>query len=355
MQHVKRDPALEAVELFRRLDASDDKALLSAPGRASEVVRQFAEALDSSLANASRVQGWRMQSLFRSLVVALDGCCLMTFIDKGEIFFEGDPVKAPDFFLHLRDGQRILVDVKSHRSRPAAQDPYLVKFSQSEIDALRRFGVLYGADVFLAVHFEGGNWTLLPLDALTLGPGGGYRIGVAEAMKASHLGLLGDRLIGTVPLLEIVVIPDMASANHVDNEGKAEFAVGSLEIRAGGKTLETPASQSLALFLLQFGDWEMSEHATVDDSRLVSMTWRAAPTERRNEREHFEFVGSLARMFSRRFEGLTATPEGPVALDAMPEPGAVKRLIPEDLTSSELPLWVFELEPVLEETNGGTA
>lgn len=343
MQHVKRDPALEAVELFRRLDTPGDGALLNAPGRASDVVRQFSEALDSSLASASRVQGWRVQSLFRSLVVALDGCLLLTFIDKGEIFYEGDPVKAPDFFLHLRDGQRILVDVKSHQSRPRAQDPYLVKFSQNEIEALRRFGDLYGADVFLAIHFAGGNWTLVPLDALTLGPGGGYRIGITEAMTVNHLSLVGDRLIGTLPLLEIVITPDDTSPNHVDESGKAQFTIGTVEVRAGGKKLETLASQSLALFLLMYGDWEASEHIDVVDGRLVSMTWRAAPTERLNKRERFECVGSLARMFSRHFEGLTAIPEGAVALDAMPQPGVIKRLIPEDLASSELPLWVFEI------------
>lgn len=345
MQHLKRDSALEAVELFRRLDAHDGESLLTSAGRADDVIQEFSSALIASLADESRVHGWRMQSLFRSLVVALDGCLLMTYIDRGEVFFDGDRVKPADFFLHLRDGRRILVDVKSHRARALAQDPFLVKFGRSEIDGLRRFGELYGAEVFLAIHFEGGNWTLVPLSALETGPSGGYRIGVEKAMTVSHLGLLGDQMIGTTPPIELTLLPNPSAPNHVDGAGHAHFTVGSFSISAGGRVLEGESARTLAFYLLQFGEWLVTEHSDVRESRLVSLSFIAAPESRNNPGENFEFVGSLARLFSRQFEGLTSTPDGVVALDFMPAPGALKELIPRDVTSSEIPLWLFELVP----------
>lgn len=343
MRPVKRDVALEAVELFRRMDAAaEDKKLLTSEGRADSVIQAFSHALVSSLSDESRIRGWKAQSLFRSLVVALDACLLLVDVDRGEIFFDGDRVKAPDFFLHLRDGRRMLVDVKAPNVlRGGHVRP--VTFSASEYNGLLRFGELYGAEVFIALHIPGGHWTLVPLEGVSRGPGGGYRIELADAMTKNHFGALGDRAVGVRPPLEIAsqsILSDTPSS-----QPSSSPSIDRIEYRDGARRLKTLEAQTLVSFFVATGDWEISHETVTDESGVVIQRVVAAPEVRANPEEHFEFVGTLSTMYSRYFEGLTTTPGGNIAIDVPATPGSLARLIPDNLEESELDLWIFELAP----------
>lgn len=337
----KRTPALGGVDLYRRLDKGNHGSLINDPARIEEFVAEIRNGLVEALSTPSIVRGWRAQALFASMVAALDGCVMLAHVDLGEMFFDGEPAKAPDFFLHLRDGRRILVDVKDVAIPPGAADRPIT-FSASEIARLRRFGELYGATVHLALYIAAAPmWTLVDLDDLVRGPGGGFRITLPEAIMRNKTALLGDLSIGVAPPLELLVRPDDSLSNAVDDEAHASFTVGSFEVLAGGRPVRTEQAQQIVLFLMMHGRWPVSEHPVVEQSRVVSLTWRAEPEETLNPGESFEIVGALSEMYARLFELGTRGPAGITALDMEVEPGALVSVIPHDYESADLPLWRF--------------
>ncbi|MCL2090161.1 MAG: hypothetical protein FWH11_02855 [Micrococcales bacterium] len=339
---MKRVPTLDGLDLYRRIDSPRTDQAVNDPERVDAVVKELRQGVTEALATPTTVQGWRAQALFASMVVALDGCTMMTQVDLGEIFADGDPVKAPDFFLHLRDGRRILVDVKSLPK--SIKDP--VKFTKSEVARLRRFGELYGAEVHLALYFSSMSmWLLISIDDLSPGPGGGLRITMEKALMRNDMAAISDWTIGVEPPLELVLHPDPSSENRITEDGRAEFRVGSVEVRAGGRRVYTKEDQQIVWFLMMYGKWSQSEHLRIEGSKLVSLTWRAEPEERENLDQRFELVGSLASMYTQFFEIGTRGDAGIIGLDLPTEPGAMISLIPHDYHSDDLPLWRFRIAP----------
>jgi hypothetical protein len=183
LSKLPRNAAMDGVDLYRRLDETGQTSDLADPTRVDKVVDEIRESLLKDLSRPSTVRGWRAQSLFASLVAALDECDLMTLVDTGDIYFEGPSVKPSDYFLHLRSGERILVDVKSVDLRTNDPLEMPIKFGAAEVERMRRFGELFGAEVYLALYFPSlPMWTLVQLSDLRPGPGGGLRILVRDSM-----------------------------------------------------------------------------------------------------------------------------------------------------------------------------
>jgi len=342
---MNRQPALDGLDLYRRLDESAERTAVNDDERIDAVTSQIGTALKTALSDPAIVRGWRAQALFASTVVALDGCELMTQVDLGEVFVDGDSAKAPDFFLHLRNGRRILVDVKGIRDAPQTPE-HPEKFGASEVTRLRRFGDLYGAEVFLAFYYSYlPMWTLVSLDDLSAGPGGGYRITFAEAMMRNKMALIGDRTIGVGQPLEMTVYPDASKSNTIAEDGQAQFTVGSFELRVAGTPVTSPLEARIVVFLMAYGEWPGSEVPSVAGGAVQSLTWGAKPDERANPKESFEIIGTLSSMYARAFEYGTTGPAGVTGLQIDPDPGMLVSLIPHDYDSEELPLWRFELVP----------
>ena len=344
LSKLPRNAAMDGVDLYRRLDRPGQTGGLADPARVNNVVDEIRTSLLADLGTESTVRGWRAQALFASLVAALDECDLMTLVDTGDVYFEGASVKPADYFLHLRSGQRILVDVKSVELR--GEDPLgmPVKFGAAEVERMRRFGELFGAEVHIALYYPAmPMWTLLRLDDLQPGPGGGPRILVRDSLIQNKIALLGDIHIGIESPLELILRPDPSSPNHVNEDGHTNFTVGSVELRAGGRLLTSKDSQQLAHFLMMFGGWETDERASVKDNQVVELRYVAEPVE--DTGQGFEIVGSLSSMYSRLFENSTSGPDGTTALDISVRPGTLISLVPHDYDSSELPLWRFQVQP----------
>src|SRR5947209_5575847 len=113
-----RDPSapLEALRLYSLLDKRTTPATVIADAaRVNAFVADLASGLTESLANPSRVHGLRVQSLFQAMIVGLGGVQLIKEEDVGDFFFDdnGGSVRVPDFRLIRRDGQVLLVEVKT--------------------------------------------------------------------------------------------------------------------------------------------------------------------------------------------------------------------------------------------------
>lgn len=158
MQKLGRSPEkLEPLEMFRRLD-QPSRSRINEGTRIDAVMARAAAGLQTALDTPSTVHGWRAQSMFESLVVALDGCELLTTVDHGQIFYDGDPIKPADLFVVLRDRRRLLIDVKS---LPPNKHRGEVTLSAAEWRGLQRFGDLMAQRCTSPTSFQGhvfGRW-----------------------------------------------------------------------------------------------------------------------------------------------------------------------------------------------------
>jgi hypothetical protein len=288
MKKLKRNASLDGLDLFRRLDVPVRESLAESDARIDTVILEIRDSLVKSLKTPSTVRGWRAQALFASMVVALDGCEMLTMIDSGDIYHDGESVKPADYFLSLRDGRRLIVDVKEFALSQRLESRS--KLSASEYRRLVRFAELMGAELYIASYVSSAClWLLLPISA------------------------------------------------YVDEEGRATLMIGAMQWFAGGRRITGDAEQKIAHFLMMHGGWEEEATPDIDDRSLKSIRFSCAPPHS-SPGQSMEGIGSLSQLYSRMFEGQTTAPSGVIALDADVVPGAMNLLIAHDYTSSELPL-----------------
>jgi hypothetical protein len=119
-QLLKRERReLGSLALFVDLDEPERGTSLQDVRRRQHVVAEIGRGLDESLANTAWLHGWRVQTLFKAVVVELGGARLIKEEDEGECYSEEATVKLPDYRLVLEDGEMILVEVKNVAPRCA--------------------------------------------------------------------------------------------------------------------------------------------------------------------------------------------------------------------------------------------
>lgn len=326
MKRLNRNAALDALDLFRRLDVATSSEV-SHPDRIDNFVGSVRKTLEENLTNPSILQGWRAQTLFASLVTAFDRCDFMALIDTGEVFAETE-VKPADFFLCLKSGERIVVDVKSVNFDYEKGLDHPIKFSKSEIERLTRYSEFYQADLYIAFYVSPMcSWYLLNAKHLDTGPGGGYRTSLRALTYRNEFASLGDRLIGTLSPIEVVTTADPTAPNSLENR---RVSLLPPDIYVGGTRIVSTRSRALTLFIFQYGDWEAEEQYSASGDELVEVRWIANPPDP-NSANEVGVVGTLSAMYSRMFEGHTRTEFNTVAaLDLAVEPGVLSKLLPDD-------------------------
>jgi len=348
MRKLGRSPTiLEPLEMFRRLD-EPTRSRIDDHDRVEAVMVRATEGLRTALSTPSIVHGWRAQSMFESLVVALDGCQLLMTIDHGQVFHDGDPVKPADLLLVLRDGRRLLVDVKG---LPPGKVRGHVGVSAHEWRGLRRFGDLLGAEVYLAYLVPAAPmWALVPMTLLPE-PVGEARtqVAVTDLLVANELQVLGDLLLGVEPPLRMDLVADTSSPRPVRIEAEdladTEFTIGTVEFSAGGRRLMGTAEQRLAYFMIMFGPWPVDNRAVAEGGQLERLVFDAHPAEP-TPGQNFQMVDYLSSMYTRWFDLATRDRDGHVeAFDTAVEPGMLPALVPHDWQSDELHLWRFHMSP----------
>jgi Holliday junction resolvase len=336
MKKLKRNASLDGLDLFRRLDVPVRESLAESDARIDTVILEIRDSLVKSLKTPSTVRGWRAQALFASMVVALDGCEMLTMIDSGDIYHDGESVKPADYFLSLRDGRRLIVDVKEFALSQRLESRS--KLSASEYRRLVRFAELMGAELYIASYVSSAClWLLLPISAYVLQRTGTYSVTFEQAIIRNEMAILGDYAIFLEPPLELIVEQHKDELGTVDEEGRATLMIGAMQWFAGGRRITGDAEQKIAHFLMMHGGWEEEATPDIDDRSLKSIRFSCAPPHS-SPGQSMEGIGSLSQLYSRMFEGQTTAPSGVIALDADVVPGAMNLLIAHDYTSSELPL-----------------
>jgi hypothetical protein len=298
------------------------------------------------------MRGLRVQALFRATLVALGQFRLLTDEDAGEPYYDDrmGRIAPPDFRVVDRDGETMLVEVKSVRPRDPL-GPYRTR--ASDVDAWRRWGELTGAPVALALFWVSANqWTLVDIERLRQ-RGAKYEISLGEAMAANAMGRFGDCLLGTRPplILRLHVEQLVAPDPHAHS---AEVRITKTDILASGRVLRDELERKIAWYFMNWSGWEVEQRLTRGPAgRLVTVDLVSRPSSEALEavaEQGFACVGMLSSLYAALFNEATLSRQGEVdELVHRPEPGELAALIPHDYwdgADRALPLWRLNLEPV---------
>jgi Holliday junction resolvase len=332
---------LGALDLFARLDRSPAQTRLTDADRVDAFMGGLRVGLESALRNPSRIHGWHVQAMFGEVLQALDHCLLIKEEDQGQAWTGGD-VALPDYRVVLPGGENLLIEVKNHHA--PADRPFELR--ASNLDGLRRYSDLAAGRPMVAVFFAvPGLWTLLDPEAFSA-RGRRATIDLGTAMAENEMGLVGDYLIGTRPPITLTFRMDEDTAGFKrDRDGTRSgiITLGAASITCGGKAIDEPTDQALAIYLIQFGRWEETMDSAFSGDILRSISFTYEPIQW-DERQGFAMIGFLSEFHSQEFVMRTMTDGQVSSLSAQLDPGPGGFALAQHHKPSQLPLWRFKLQ-----------
>ncbi|MGA5308684.1 hypothetical protein [Micromonospora taraxaci] len=349
-----RNPSaqLEALRLFSLLDAGNSAGtLISDAERVESFVSGIASGLEESLANPSRLHGWRVQSMFEAMIVGLGDVQLVKEEDVGTYFYssQAGDVRVPDFRLVRLDGEQLLVEVKGVDPKQVLRPQ---RIREADVNALQRYANLTGARLLLAHYWSAMNlWTLVDPKVFRR-HNSKLVVEIERAMKESELGLLGDAMVATVAPLVLSLSADTSKIEPptlVENaRAGLDFKVAGVEVSAGGAVLTDAIERKIAWFLMQFGRWRFDKNVITDKGIIRRIDLVFSPKES-VPGQGFDMVGQLSSMYSSLYNLSTLTEAGEVlGLRHEVTPGMLGTLIPGDYfdqPNRSLKLWKFIQQP----------
>jgi hypothetical protein len=359
-----REPSqgLEALAWYSQFDKppSGTGTTVQDLARRQAAVDRLKAGMDESLANKSRLHGWRVQGLFEALMVCLGSVQLIVMEDAGAYYYDDSHgnVKPPDFRVVRADGQQALIEVKNVDPRTPGAAP----INEKDFEQKQRYADLMGTRLLLAHYWSAFNqWSIVDA-SVSERRNGKLVLPVESAMKANELGLMGDSMIATRPPLTISIIADPSSPQAARQitpiEDQWRFTIEGVEVSCAGQTLTSPLEKRIAWFLALYGNWDVTRDVHLDDAgHITRVDLQTAPPVADEEyaaevaRQGFAVVGNLSEMYSAYYNSMTLTDTGEVGqLRHEPEPGVLADLIPADYWSSpsrDLPIWRFRTHPSL--------
>jgi hypothetical protein len=352
IRKITRKPAeLGSLDLFAQLDDPSSGGAIGDPHRRSAVLAQLSTGLDTSLGSEARLHGWRVQSMFESMLLGLGRVRLLATEDSGDCYYEDSlgSVKQPDFRLITMDNQHLVIEVKNVAPTRTQRG---TSISASELTGLLRYAELTSGRLLLAHYWSGVNlWTLVDASRLQL-KRNKASLSLAEGIMFNELGALGDRMIGTTSPLVLSLYPAEGEEPAVSlSDATASFRIDKVVMSAGGRELRTKVERLIAFQLIFFGGWSLEENSEIVDGRLKRYAYECRPydPEGVEAKQGFSIVTSLSSLHAMRYTLSTLEESGRLlALRAEPEPGALSAFIPADYWDRSyrtLRLWVFQVQP----------
>ena len=342
-QRLKRDPMrFDVLDLFDSVGRSRKYELGSA-----EDIAAFVQLVSESLTEAntdSMIYGRRTEAMFAYVVASLGKCLLVKKEDAGDVFSRDTDILIPDYRLVLEDRSQLLVEVKNYRQHTAF-DAYTIKTEY--LDRIISYARMVDTELFFAIYWSlWGMWTLVSANDFQRNESTAS-LSFHTAIKRNGMMRLGDAFIGTTPPLSIRLYPDKEKPHSVGVDGKAEFTIGSVELRCKESVITSENEQRIALALMMFGDWEETSRAYYSDDHskeIGYVEFLYYPREYKEE-QGFDLVGSISTIISRQYGQLTA-PDGKVErLTPDVAPGMLGFVVPESYQSEVLPLWRIHQQP----------
>ena len=325
----------QSIDLFRLLSQEDDYQLSDAEST-SKFIAKLEEEFEKAKSSPIRLHGFRIQAMFEYVAASLGNCTIIKTEDSGSLHTKNQDIRVPDFRILLNDGKDFLVEVKNFYQRTPFQKFYVKK---RYLDELSHYASLFKVEIRLAVYWSKWNlWTLISFDNIQC-EGDKCYLTLEEALKHNEMALLGDSIIATIPPLKFRVLTDPTHPRAVSENGEVIFQIGGVELYCKSNLLTVPREQSIALFLMLYGEWPSGDiEANIENSELISIDFVCEPLELIPDQD-FQMIGNMSSMISNRFNSLTA-PEGTIEkLSPITDISNLGIDIPADYKGEHLPIW----------------
>ena len=216
----------------------------------NDFIRQVRKSLEDSQGNPITIYGKRIEGLFAYVAGALGKAAIIKQEDAGEVFYASEEILPPDYRVTLKNGQQFLVEVKNYHNKNLSGK---LSIKENYLSKLLRYAELNNLPIKFAIYFSLLNqWALVAIDSFEE-TGGRYEIDLPSAIGKSEMAILGDRMIGTTPNLEIVFETDEEHAELVDDEGKANFTIQNIRMFCATNEITEDLEKRLCFYFTRFG------------------------------------------------------------------------------------------------------
>lgn len=305
MKKLNRNPEIfETLTLFSSF-GKDGTLSLSDDQSNGAFLKKMGTALQKAKENPARLHGLRTQTMFEYIAVSLNQCALIKSEDCGNIYSINTNIKSPDFLIKLKNGTTVFVEVKNYyQKNPLSK--YVIK--KNYLNGITDYSHLFNAELKLAVYWSRWNiWTLSSTASLKE-RNEKFELSFEDAIKNNEMAIFGDMHIGTIPPLVLRIHTDPSKPRVVQEGGEVSFAVGHVEILAGGIKVEDNIERHFVVELMLYGQWTESTNAIIKQNELIYFDFIFEPDEATLS-QSFCMIGCLSGMITRKYNMLTA-PEG---------------------------------------------
>jgi Holliday junction resolvase len=339
---LKRDPMrFDNLESFSEFCAarSLDFSVEAQEAFLTEVGRVLQEMLNSP----DRMEGLLANEMFEHLVMELGAASVVKREDSGPVRAATE-LQPPDCRIALA-GRTLLVEVKTTNVTPF-KEKFFIKRTQFE--RYLKYADEMGEELLFAVYWRRLSiWTLTRASVFTRVQDR-YELHAGDAFRANEMLLLGDRMLATQTPLRVRIEADATQPRDIDEHGYAGFTTAGLTLYCRDREITDAAGRNLAFFLAMYGVWQETGPYLVRTGNKVA----AVECELERSAEEADpdcyVVGWLSSMHARMFRSVAVDDAGSVRrLSVQSQTGRLAKLAPRDFPfgQSNLPLWLFEIEP----------
>lgn len=296
MKRLARNPMrFEPIELFTAV-SREHNYKIEAEGDVDSFLAHLGESLKASLKNQTMLNGKRIESLFAHVAGALGHCKLIKKEDSGDIFSDTQDIQAPDYSIVLKDGTRLLVEVKNyHEPNPTK----MFSLKRDYVEKLERYASLQDANLKIAIYYSRtNNWTLLSKSSFTR-KGNNYLIDIHSAFAKNEMKILGDRLICALPNLEIEFLASNQSEVVELKRFNGGIEFSDMRIFCAGNEVIDPKEKQIALYLIRFGRWKHKGPIMRRNSnQQLLIRYEFSPQGYKEQVTGHKIIGDLSSMVS---------------------------------------------------------
>jgi Holliday junction resolvase len=340
MQFINRsDVRFDLLRVVNKL-ASAEKGSIQGEQIQTILTQKLEALLSEAQKNTTLIHGARIQSMFAHIAASLGECVLIQELDSGDIYYSGDEIISPDYFIATRSGWEALIEVKNHPADPSK--PFSVKTDY--IEKLNRYAKIFKRTILFSIYWSKSRfWTLISPSQFTIN-GNRATITFNECLSQNEMSNLGDFYVATLPPLTIRIQTDRSKPRSIDQSGKCSYTIGSFDILSEERILNGKEAD-IAFFLMLAGDWQSETKLKTDGNKLDSISLVFAPIEATPGNAIPPSVGILSRMMSSLFNLKTTSDRKIRLINFYEGIGRLGVTIPVDYSSKELPLWRLKLVP----------
>lgn len=341
MTQLKREPEkYDLLSLFGAISKSENLQINSRKS-INEFLKIISKSIHEIQENKRLIYGKRIESLFPIMLSALGETTLIKQEDTGDIIYNGDKIRVPDYRVVTNNGESFYVEVKNYHMRDFSE-PYMLRGKY--INELKSYCDIGKLPLKFAIYYSTMNqWVLLNIDSFDE-VDGNYIIDFADAVSRNEMGLLGDKSIGMKPNLELVLLSSTDATSTVSESGECRFVIGDVKFKCAGVELTEDLDKQIAFYCILYGKWnEDRVEAIIEDNILKGVVFSYEPEH--DQKQGFEIIGSLSSLISNKYKSLTTDGDEITSTEINISPSDICFSLPENYSSEELPLWIITFMP----------